>query len=265
MQAVASAPTPDLDRAVAKLRGVVDAELRLPVARPAVPRGRAARVRRRPVAAVPVPVASGVGRDRPGGAPVPGVLELGALVRARPAGRRGGGEVLPGRPHDRRRARRRRVRPAGRRRDPASGSTSHEHERTVRVRMRADSLESLPAPHRLGEADRSWATAAWSSTSPSAATAASSTCWSASPADAEVVAPAEYAELRREHALEVAGRLRELTRAFEWDFRPYPSTASRRTSGVRPSRCSVGNGAPYRGPRPTTVTGTFLRSAPCGD
>ena len=74
-----------------------------------------------------------------------------------------------------------------------------EHARAVRVRMRADALESLPSPHQLGDqtdvgdgvvelditvhGDRRLEHMLVSL-----------------PADAEVVSPHEFAELRREHA-----------------------------------------------------------------
>lgn len=72
-------------------------------------------------------------------------------------------------------------------------------ERTVRVRMRESSLESLPSPHRLGD----------QTTAGDGVVELDVTVMGdrrlehllvSLPAEAEVVAPTEYADLRREHA-----------------------------------------------------------------
>lgn len=72
-------------------------------------------------------------------------------------------------------------------------------ERTVRVRIREDSLESLPSPHRLGDA-----TGVGDGVVELDVTVMSDRRLEhllvSLPADAEVVAPPEYAALRRDHA-----------------------------------------------------------------
>lgn len=74
-----------------------------------------------------------------------------------------------------------------------------EHARTVRVRMRADALESLPAPHQLGDrVDAGDGVVELDITvSGDRRLEHLLVCL---PADAEVLGPPEHAELRRAHA-----------------------------------------------------------------
>ena len=151
MQAVATGPTPDLDTAVAKLRGVVACDLHmdvsvppaLPVVRRAIEQERSLRVRYlRESADTPVD------------------YEL----LPHKVWSRWGHWYLTARVVGDDEVRQFRV---DRMHDATVGDTPFTpplevelpewfdlaaHERTVRVRMRADALESLLAPHRLGDA-----------------------------------------------------------------------------------------------------------------
>jgi predicted DNA-binding transcriptional regulator YafY len=74
-----------------------------------------------------------------------------------------------------------------------------EHARTFRVRMRADALDSLPAPHQLGDpTDRGDGLVELDVTVNGDRRLEHMLV--SLPADAEVLSPSECAELRREHA-----------------------------------------------------------------
>ena len=74
-----------------------------------------------------------------------------------------------------------------------------EHDRTVRVRMRADALESLPAPHRLGPLTDLGDGRVELDVTVLGDRRVEQLLLCLEPDD-EVVAPKEYAELQRAHA-----------------------------------------------------------------
>jgi predicted DNA-binding transcriptional regulator YafY len=198
MQAIATAPTPDLDRAMQKLARVVDVTLRLPVDLPdslaivqeATRDGRSLRIRYLVDAAdeptdreiLPYRVYSKWGhwyvhglaldREEPHHYRVDRILD--ATI--------GDTEFDP----------------------PADDEIPDwfdlsEHARTFRVRMRADALDSLPAPHQLGDqTDRGDGTVELDVTVNGDRRLEHMLV--SLPADSEVVSPPELATLRREHA-----------------------------------------------------------------
>jgi predicted DNA-binding transcriptional regulator YafY len=149
MQAIADAPTPDLDAAVTKLAGEVAVQLRMPVdVPPSLPTLRDALDRHRSVEV----------RYLRDGADAPTEREL----LPHRLWSRWGHWYLTARDVTQDDVRQFRVdrvlsaRVGTRAFDPPDDVEVPEwfdlsaHARTVRVRMRADALESLPAPHRLG-------------------------------------------------------------------------------------------------------------------
>jgi predicted DNA-binding transcriptional regulator YafY len=149
MQAIADAPTPDLDAAVTKLAGEVAVQLRMPVeVPPTLPTVRDALDRRRSVAV----------RYLRDGADTPTDREL----LPHRLWSRWGHWYLTARDVTQDDVRQFRIdrmlsaRVGSIPFDPPDDVEVPEwfdlsaNARTVRVRMRADSLESLPAPHRLG-------------------------------------------------------------------------------------------------------------------
>jgi len=151
MQAVAERPTPDLDRAVTKLRSVVACDLRMDVARPPALAAVHAAIEAKRSLSV---------RYLREGASSPTMRELLPYK----VWSRWGNWYLTARDATEDEAKQFRV---DRMIDASVGSTPFdppaevelpewfdlaEHERTVRVRIRANALESLPSPHRLGDA-----------------------------------------------------------------------------------------------------------------
>jgi len=100
------------------------------------------------------------------------------------------------------------------------------HERTVRVRMRADSLESLPAPHRLGEQTELGDGRVELDITVVGDHRLEHLLLCFAPDD-EIVAPAEYAERRRKRAA-------ALLRSYEEQSR-----SARRDGGDRGDRDTV--------------------------
>jgi len=198
MQAVVEHPTPALDAAVVKLRGVVACDLRLGVARPpalatvhaAIEAHRSLRVRYL--------------RE---GADAPSEREL----LPHKVWSRWGHWYLTARDVYETEVKQFRV---DRMLDAVVGETPFDppaevelpewfdlaaHERTVRVRLRADALESLPAPHRLGDATELGNGRVELDVTVLGDHRLDHLLLCLAPSD-EVVAPAEYAERRRDAA-----------------------------------------------------------------
>jgi predicted DNA-binding transcriptional regulator YafY len=198
MQAVASAPTPDLDSAVAKLRSVVDTELRLPAERPpCLAVAQRASAVHRSLRFRYLSDGAEVAKERE-------VLPYRVFsnwghwyVHARPVD-----ELFP------------KYFRVDRMSDAVVGDVAFDppevdeipvwfdleaSARTVRVRMRSDSLESLPAPHRLGEPTELGHGRVELDITVSGDRRLEHllVCLDS---DAQIVSPPEYAELRRAHA-----------------------------------------------------------------
>jgi len=201
MQAVAERPTPDLDAAVTKLRGVVACELQVEMdVPPALSAVRAAIEARRSLRV----------RYLREGADEPVLRDL----LPHKVWSRWGHWYLTAR--DVREAEIKQFR-VDRMVDASVGDTEFtppaevelpewfdlaHHERTVRVRMRADALESLPAPHRLGEPTDLGDGRVELDVTVTGDHRLDHLLMCLEPSD-EVLAPAEYATRRRERAAEL--------------------------------------------------------------
>ena len=88
-----------------------------------------------------------------------------------------------------------------------------EHDRTVRVRMRSAALESLPAPHRLGLATELGDGRVELDVTVLGDRRVEQLLLCLEPDD-EVVAPEEYAEMRRAHAARLLALYAEAAGSF---------------------------------------------------
>ena len=198
MQAITTAATPDLDNAVRKLRGIVAAELHfeivvppsLPTVRDAIRQGRALRVRYLSTGddeptdrtLLPYRAWSKWGHwyltARDARESTPKHFRVDRMLEARV-----GTDAF----------------------DPPDDVVVpewfdlSEHDRTVRIRMRADALESLPAPHQLGPTTDLGDGRVELDVTVLGDRRIEQVLLCLEPDD-EVVAPAAYAELRRKHA-----------------------------------------------------------------